>query len=53
MYTFALILAMIAVVLSPIAIDWFLNVREARAERRAWRARQKKGPQLVWAAPRR
>lgn len=49
MYTASLILAIIAVVLSPIAIDRFLYLREGRLERRAWRARQKKSGHVVWA----
>ena len=42
-----LILAIIAVILSPIAIDWYLNLREVQQERRAWRARQQKARQLA------
>ncbi len=49
MYILSLILAIIAVVLSPIAIDWYLNLREAQLDRKAFQARQKKGPHLVWA----
>lgn len=53
MYTLILVLAIIAVVLSPIAIDWYLTFQEVRSERKSWRARQKKGPQLVLASSRR
>jgi hypothetical protein len=49
MYILSLILAIVAVILSPIAIDWYLNLREAQQDRKVYQARQKKGPHLVWA----
>lgn len=50
MYTLILVLSIIAVVLSPIAIDWYLNVHEARADRRDRRARRKAASSpIIWA----
>jgi len=52
MYTLILVLCMLAVVLSPLVVDWSLSLGERRKERRALRARRRTGPHLVWASPR-
>ena len=55
MYTLVLLLCIFAVVISPVFIDMFLNMQEAREELRARRLfgiTQKKDPHLVWASPR-
>ena len=50
MYTLALVLALAAIVLSPIALDSFLTYRETRRERQALRALQSESPRLAWAS---
>ena len=52
MYSFLLLLCVFVVFLSPVLLDIFLNIEEARRERNARRRLQKNSPHLVWASPR-
>ena len=55
MYTLVLTLCIIAVVLSPLALDLYLSRAEARLNKKGRRvllSSKKKGPQLVWASSR-
>lgn len=52
MYTFLIVLLMLAVVLAPLALDLLLSFKEARLQRFASAVKQNEGPHLVWASPR-
>ena len=52
MYTLLLVLSMLAVVLSPVLIDFYLSFREAQHSQRVIRFQHKKSPRVTWASPR-
>ena len=52
MYTLVLVVCALAVVLSPLVLDWYLSYQESRIERRVLSFAKAKGPRLAWASPR-